>query len=353
MSFSVENFGKTNDDKEIHLIRVTNENGTVMELTDMGASWVTMLVKDKDGNMVDVVLGHSSGEFYQNNNGDQLGATVGRNANRISNHAFMLNGVKYELADNDSGANLHCGPDLYSSRLWAYEFIDDEEGVGVEFLLKSPDMDQGMPGNLDLSVSYVLTKDNSVVIEYNGICDKDTVVNLTNHSYFNLDGHKGGSIDEHELWVDANKATYSLTGNIADAKIYDIKGTPLDFSTQKKIGDCFITEYEPIKKYNGIDHNYCIDTDGADVKHIATLLSRESGIKMDVYSDRPGIQVYTGNWLNNSTTAKNGADYRKRYGVALETQQYPDAINHEDFPTPVIKANEAFNTCTVYKFSLV
>lgn len=350
---NISDFGKNKDGKEIHLFTLTNSMGTVLGLTDIGASVVSILVENKIGKMTDIVLGHKSGECYERYNGDLMGTIVGRNANRISGHAFQINGVRYELADNCHGMNIHSGPDLYSIRQWDYEILDGEEGDGVRFSLFSPDCDQGMPGNLNLSVTYILTEDNSVIIKYNAVSDKDTLFNVTNHSYFNLNGHDSGTVDEHYLWINAKTAAYSLTDDIADIKIEDILGTALDFSVKKTIGECIRSSYVPVKKCGGLDHNYCIVGGGEDVIHAACLESIKSGLKLDVYTDKPGIQVYTANWINNGYTPKNNAHYKPGCAVALETQFYPDAINHPEFPSPVLKADEMYESCTVYRISRI
>ena len=348
----VNDFGRTRDGRDIHLITITNSNGTVMELTDMGASLVSLYVSDRNGEMADVVLGHRSGECYERYNGDLFGTIVGRNANRISGHSFTLNGIRYELADNCRGLNIHSGPFLYGERLWEYEILDNEEGSGIVFSLFSPDGDQGMPGNLNVSVSYILSEDNSVIIRYNAISDKDTVINLTNHSYFNLNGHDSGSIDEHYLWINAEYSTYSLTDDMSDMCFHDIIGTSMDFTVMKPIGECVNSSYKPVKRCRGLDHNFCIRNGGGEVVHAARLESRLSGRRLDVYTDRPGLQVYTANGINNKFTIKNNAQYMPRCGIALETQHYPDAVNHPEFPSPFVRTGERFDSCTVYRFSL-
>ena len=237
MSVETANFGKTKDGMEIKLYTVTNSRNTVLKLTDMGAVWVSMNVRDKNGAYDDVVLGLESGEEYETRSYDAFGATVGRNANRIYGHRFVLNGKEYDLADNDSGKNLHSGPDMYYTRLWKGRFVCGEEGEGVEFSLFSPDGDQGMPGNLKVSVTYTLTEDDSVIIDYKAICDMDTVFNMTNHSYFNLGGHKSGSIDGHEVQINAKKFTFGTEGRVADDSLYGGDGTDLDFGKPRIIGD--------------------------------------------------------------------------------------------------------------------
>ncbi|MGN0369719.1 MAG: aldose epimerase family protein [Butyrivibrio sp.] len=353
MSIKVEPYGTTKDGKEIKLYTITNRNNTVLKLTDMGAIWVSMIVADKDGNMDDVVLGLDSGDHYETESYDAFGATVGRNANRICKHRFVLNGIEYNLADNDSGHNLHSGPDSYYTRLWKGEIIDDEEGQGVEFSLFSPDGDQGMPGNLNISVSYVLTEDDSVVIEYNGVSDADTIVNMTNHSYFNLGGHKSGSIEDELVWIDAEGFTFGADGVVTTGEIRDVSGTPLDFRQLKRIGDEIDAEYEPLNRCGGYDHNFCLKTNGESVELVAKVVCEKTGRVMDIFTDLPGLQMYTGNFINEKNPGKDGAVYHPRCGVAFETQFYPDAINQPQFPSPVVKAGEQFNYCTVYHFSVM
>ncbi len=353
MAIKVDSFGKTKDGRDIKLYTITNSNGTILKATDMGAVLVSIVVADKNGSMDDVVLGLKSGEEYELRNYDAFGATVGRSANRIGGHRFILNGKEYNLADNDNGNNLHSGPDMYFTRLWSGEVISDEEGEGVEFSLVSPDGDQGMPGNLNVSVSYVLTEDDSVVIEYNGVSDQDTIMNMTNHSYFNLCGHKSGSIEDELVWIDADRFTFGADGMVTTGEMRSVEGTPLDFTQLKRIGDEIEAEYEPLNRCGGYDHNFCLKTNGEDVELVAKVVDEKSGRVMDIFTDLPGIQMYTGNYISDKNQGKEGAVYHPREGVAFETQQYPDAINHPEFPSPIIKAGEIFNSCTVYHFGLI
>ena len=353
MAIKVEEYGKTKDGRDIHLYTITNSNNTVLKLTDMGAVWVSMIVADKDGNMDDVVLGLDSGESYETSNYDAFGAPIGRNANRIDGCRFTLNGKEYVLADNDSGRNLHSGPNYYFTRLWNAELIDDEEGQGVEFTLESPDGDQGMPGNMTISVSYVLTEDNSVVIEYNGISDADTIFNMTNHSYFNLGGHKSGTIEDELVWIDADTYTHGDNDHVTFDEVADVEGTPFDFRQLKLIGEELHSDYEILSSKGGYDHNFCLKTNGDTVEHVVKVVHEKTGRVMNIYTDRPGLQVYTGNYINPKNPGKDNAVYGPFHGVAFETHYYPDAINHPQFPSPIIRAGEPVNSCTVYSFTTI
>lgn len=352
MSVEVENFGKTKDGRDIKLYTVTNSGNTALKLTDMGAVWVSMLVRDKNGRTDDVVLGLQSGEEYETRSFDAFGATVGRNANRIFRHQFVLNGKEYDLADNDSGNNLHSGPDMYFTRLWDGRIVDGGDGEGVEFSLFSPDQDQGMPGNLRVSVTYVLTEDDSVRIEYKAQSDADTLLNLTNHAYFNLGGHNSGAVDDHKVWIDAERFTFGTEGRIVDETLYDVEGTPLDFRQPRRIGDELHSDQEFIKKKGGYDHNFCLENNGR-LALAARVSDEKSGRSMDIYTDRPGLQMYTGNYISTRNKGKDNAVYHPFWGVAFETQHYPDAINHPSFPSPILKAGEAFVSRTVYHFGVL
>lgn len=352
MSVEVSNFGRTKDGREIKLYTITNPGNTVLKLTDMGAVWVSMFVRDTDGRMDDVVLGLASGEEYELRSFDAFGATVGRNANRIFRHKFVLNGKEYDLADNDSGNNLHSGPDTYYTRLWESRTVRRPEGEGVEFSLFSPDKDQGMPGNLRISVTYILTEDDSVIIEYRAVSDADTLFNMTNHSYFNLGGHNSGAVDGHEVQINADKFTFGTDGRIADDELYSVEGTLLDFRQPKKIGDGMYSDDEFIKVKGGYDHNFCL-ADSGRLMPAARIVEPESGRVMEISTDMPGLQMYTGNYISTKNKGKDGATYYPYWGVAFETQHYPDAVNHPSFPSPVIRAGEEILSRTVYHFDVL
>ncbi len=353
MSITVEGFGTNKEGREIKLYTITNSQGASIQVSDMGAVWVSARFPDKEGHMDDVILGFESGEEYELRNYVGMGAIIGRNSNRISNHSFTLNGVKYELANNENGNNLHSGPDYYGNRIWDSEAVETELGEGVEFSLFSPHMDQGYPGNLKITVSYILTEDNSVMIEYNGVSDEDTVVNMTNHAYFNLGGHKSGKIYDHLVWIDADSYTRGADGVVTTGEKYPVEGTPMDFRQLKRIGDEIDADFEPLQRTSGYDHNFCLKTDCNEVELVAKVVEAKSGRVMDIFTNMPGMQMYTGNFLWDGNKGKEGMSYHRGDGVAFETQFYPDAVNHPQFPSPFVKAGESFCYNTIYHFTVM
>lgn len=352
MSITSSNYGMTKEGQQITLYTITNDNGVVLEVSDIGAVWVSIKVPDREGRIENVNLNLKDGEEYAYRSLDAFGAPVGRNANRIDGCKFSINGKEYTLADNDKGRNLHSGPNSYYTRMWQANPVDTESGEGVEFTLHSEDGDQGMPGNLDVTITYVLTPDNSVLIEYRGVSDADTIFNLTNHAYFNLDGYGAGSIENHLMWIDADEFLYGTGNAVSDDVPYAVEGTPFDFRQLKRVGDVINCDDPMITTRGGIDHNFCLKNKG-NMELVAKLVSEDSGRFMDVFTDLPGIQIYTGNYINNKNVGSNGATYDHYSGVAMETQFWPDAINHENFVSPILRAGDEFVTQTVYHFGVV
>ncbi len=322
-----------------------NKNGMIMEVSDFGATLYALLVPDKDGNLCDVVLGYDNPEGYEGPSGTFFGATVGRNANRIGNASYVLNGKTYELDKNDGNNNLHSGLDFYSFRIWDVKNTTENS---ITFSLHSPDGDQGYPGALDVDVTYTLSDDNTLQIEYHGIPDADTIVNMTNHSYFNLNGHASGDVLKHTLWVDADHYTRANAESIPTGEITPVDGTPMDFRVKKEVGRDIDADYEAVIFGKGYDHNWCLNNNGTFAK-VAEINADVSGITMEVYTDLPGVQIYSGNFLVEEL-GKQGVVYKKRQGICFETQYYPDAINHDNFEGPVCKAGEVYKTTTCYKF---
>ena len=353
MAITVEGFGKDKNGQEIKLYTITNESGASIQVSDMGAVWVSAKFPDRKGKLCDIILGFADGEEYEQHNYVGMGAIIGRNCNRISNHSFTLNGKKYELCDNCKGSNLHSGPNYYGSRIWDAEVVDTELGEGIEFSLFSPHMDQGFPGNLKITVTYILTDDNSVMIEYTGVCDEDTIVNMTNHAYFNLAGHKAGKIYDHFVWIDADYYTRGDGKIVTTGEKYPVDGTPMDFRQLKKIAEGINSDFEEIKSHGGYDHNYCLKTDCTDVELVAKMVEVNSGRVMNVFTNMPGMQFYTGNFLWEGNRGKDGAKYKSGDGVAFETQFYPDSVNYPQFPSPIVRAGEEFCYNTIYQFSVM
>jgi len=286
-------------------------------------------------------------------NGPNFGATIGRHANRIGGAAFELNGVKYELDKNDGRNNLHGGFDGYHKRLWSANVVEETDGTAMEFTYHSPDMDQGFPGNLDVKVTYKLTDADEVVISYDAVCDKDTVLNLTNHTYFNLAGHDAGSIVNHKVFIDADEFTYADEESIPNGDILKVEGTPMDFRTEKAIADDIDSDYHQTKWGKGFDHNWVLKTKKGELSLVATLKEENSGRYMETYTDLPGMQFYAGNFLDGTEIGKGGVSYGKRSGLCFETQYFPNAVNVPSFEQPIIKAGEKFNSVTKYVFKTI
>lgn len=338
-------FGLNKKGEETTLYTFENTNGMVMEVTDFGATLYALEVPAKDGKKYDVVLGYDSPVEYEDSDGTFFGATVGRNGNRIGQAKFILNGKEYQLDVNNGPNNLHSGLDFYSFRNWNVKNITDNS---ITFSLHSPDGDQGYPGALDVDVTYTLTADNEVKIDYYAVPDADTIVNMTNHSYFNLNGHDSGNILTHDVWIDADTITRVDADLIPTGELVSVEGTPMDFRTRKMIGKEIDNDYEALNYGKGYDHNWCLNNNGEFAK-VAELYGDKTGMVMEVYTDLPGVQMYAGNFLKEQK-GKKAAVYNHRQGVCFETQNYPDAINHENFPNPVFKKGQIYKTTTVYKF---
>lgn len=353
MGILKQSFGKSTDNRAVFLYEITNGSQMSIAVTDFGAALVKIVVPDKNGNQVDVALGYDTAEGYYEN-GCHFGAVIGRNGNRIGNASFEINGKRYQLAVNDNKNNLHSGPDWYRTRVWDVTEVNEEEN-SVTFRLFSPDGDQGFPGNFTCFVTYRLTEENEVVLHYQGSADTDTVVNMTNHSYFNLAGHDQGAeaMLEHEVQIFAPEYTPVFDSEaIPTGEIAPVAGTPMDFYTcPKKIGQDVEADFEQLKFTGGYDHNYALCRRKGDIRRAAKVVSSRTGIAMEVFTDLPGMQFYIGNFIEEEK-GKAGCIYHKRGGFCMETQYYPNACNEEAFETSVLKAGEEYDTTTVYKFSL-
>lgn len=350
MKITQKSFGKTKNGKEATLYTLTNSNGMKVSFTDFGAHIVSILVPDARGNVADVGLGFEDLAGYEENQFG-LGAFIGRHANRIGGAKFEINGKVYELEKNDGANNLHSAAVGYNKYMYDTEVYEDEDIASIEFSRLSPHMEQGFPGNLDVSVTYSLTEANELVIEYLAVSDKDTIVNLTNHSYFNLAGHNSGSVLNHKLWIKANQFTPTTPDLIPTGEIRDVTGTPMDFRTFKTIGQDINADYEPLKSAGGYDHNYVLDINGNEVEKVAELVEEKSGRRMEVFTNLPGMQLYSSNFLENVDRAKDGANYKKRDAVCFETQYFPNSCNIKSFPSCLLKAGKEYDPVTIYKFS--
>ena len=352
MKITQKSFGKTVRGEEATLYTLTNENGMKVSFTNFGANIVSIIVPDAKGNFADVNLGFENLAGYEENS-PGFGSFIGRHANRIGDAKFELNGKVYELDKNDGKNNLHGGFVGYNKLMYETEVYEDDDIASIEFSRLSPHMEQGFPGNLDVSVTYSLTETNELVIEYLAVSDRDTIVNLTNHAYFNLGGHNSGSILDHKVLIKANQFTPTTPDLIPTGEIRDVTGTPMDFRTLKTIGQDIDADYEPLVLAGGYDHNYVLDNSGTQVEKAAELIDDKTGRKMEVFTDLPGIQLYTANMLGPVKNSKDGAVYDKRCGVCFETQFFPNSINIQNFPSCMLKAGKEFDSVTIYKFSTI
>lgn len=340
----ISEFGSLKNGQKVRIFTMENDMGMSVAVTEYGANLVTLYVPDKNGDLKDVVLGYDNVTGYEEGT-VSIGATVGRNANRIGGAAFTINGKKYELEKNDHGNNLHSGPDVYNQRMWETENAEDGK---VTFLLHSADGDQGYPGSLDMRVTYELTEENELRITYDAVPDQDTIINMTNHSYFNLNGHNSGTVLGHQVMLNADDFTRADEESIPTGELVDVTGTPMDFRKAHALGDEIEADYEAIRFGGGYDHNWVLKNDGKFGK-VAQAEGEKSGIVMEVWTDLPGMQMYTANFLDGEK-GKEGTVYGRREAVCFETQYFPDAVNKENFPGPICKAGERYHTVTAYKF---
>ena len=332
------------------LYTMTNANGMEVCVTNFGGRIVSIMVPDKDGKMQDVVLGFDKvSDYFPENNQTDFGAAIGRYANRINQGKFTLDGVEYQLPQNNFGHCLHGGPTGWQYQV--YECVE-ADAKHVKLLRVSPDGDNNFPGEVKAYVTYTLTDDNKLDIASEATTTAPTVINMTNHSYFNLSGDPANhSVVEHLLSLNSTSYTpvdntYMTTGEIAP-----IEGTPFDFMHLKPIGQDIDADNEQIRNGNGYDHNWVLNTGGVISDMAAVLYCPETGITLFVYTDEPGIQVYSGNFLDGTITGKKGIVYKKRSGICLETQKYPDTPNKPEWPSAVLRPGETYHSHTIYAFS--
>jgi len=328
------------------LFTITNKNHMRLTLTDIGASIMNIIVFDKNSSEVDIALGYDSPEGYLSGN-DAHGATVGRIANRIGGGKITINDVVYHLDKNDGSNTLHGGNSKYFHRMWEAKVIDGDIPQ-VIFLLFSPDGDQGLPGNADISVTYSLTDENEIIIDYHATSDTPTVFNLTNHVYFNLNGHNAGSINDHLLRLDCTSFTKIDAELIPTGENIAVAETPMDFTAPKTLGADVNADYDQLILAGGYDHNYVINNPSFD-RPFAMAAGDKTGISMEVYTDLPGVQLYCGNFLKGKSKGKDNAKYGYREGFCLETQFFPNSPNTPAFPRNVFNAFEPFVSRTIYK----
>lgn len=346
MELIKKGFNNTTKGEEFNIYSIVNSKGEYISVTDFGACLVAIGVCDKSGNIVDVALGYDDVTGYEKDP-YYFGAIVGRNANRIAGGKFFINGKEYNIGTDPTGSyNLHSSPDVYNKRKWETEMEEDS----ITFSLHSPDKDQGFPGDFDVRVKYSWSEESDLKIEYSGVSNKDTLVNMTNHVYFNLNGEGKEDVMNHEVRINADVITASDEHSIVRGELMDVSGTPFDFRETKVLGRDAEIPHVQLERAGGYDHNFVINGEG--LREFANVYSPVTGIGLTVTSDLPGMQMYAGNYLGTEgvDSGKSGHKYGVHSGLALETQYFPNAINIPEFKQPLLKAGDNYSTTTIYKF---
>ena len=348
MNITKQEFGKTPEGKVADIYTLINDNNCELRITNYGGIIVSIKVPDKNGQLGDVVLGYNT-LFEYIENSPFFGALIGRYGNRIAKGKFELNGKTYTMAINNGPNHLHGGLKGFDKVLWNVKEIEQENAIGLELSYFSKDGEEGYPGNLNVTVNYLWTNDNELKIEYSATTDKTTVVNLTSHSYFNLAG-KGDNLN-HELMIDADKYTPVDEGLIPTGELVAVKGSPFDFTTPTKIGARIDDDCEQLKYGKGYDHNFVINNYDGSLRKVVSVYEPMSGRLMEVSTTEPGVQFYSGNYIDESMVGKDGVPYKARSGFCLETQHFPDSPNQPQFLSTTLEPGQKHWTTTVFKFS--
>ena len=343
-----ERFGKLPSGEVIDMLSIENSTGARVSIINYGGIITSFRVPDRNGKLDDVVLGYDTLEGYLNG-ASYFGAIVGRYANRIAQGKFTVNDKTYLLARNDGENHLHGGWKGFDKVFWSASEINEPAGADVQLSYLSKDGEEGYPGNLSVVVRYWLSEDNKLRVDYRATTDHDTIVNLTNHSYFNLAG--GGTILAHELLIDADLFTPIRAGLIPTGEMHSVVGTSMDFRSPTKIGARIEEEFEQLVLAGGYDHNFVLRSNGAKMKRAARVRERTSGRVLEVFTTQPGLQFYSGNFLDGSEVGRDGKAYHKHSGFCLETQHFPDSPNHPSFPSTVLRAGAEYHHATIFKFS--
>ncbi|MBN1361229.1 MAG: galactose mutarotase [Sedimentisphaerales bacterium] len=349
MDIDVKPFGTAPDGQAVRLYTLTNEQGMKAEIMTYGGIMLSLYAPDRDGNMGDVLLGYDNLDDYVKNN-PYFGALIGRYGNRIGGAKFTLDGTEYTLAANDNGNSLHGGVKGFDKVVWKDEPVWRADGVGVKLEYLSKDSEEGYPGNLQATVIYVLTNKNELRIEYKAMADKPTVVNLTQHNYYNLTGCQR-DILAHELMLNADRFTPVDAGLIPTGQLLPVEGTPMDFTESTAIGARIDADYQQLEYGGGYDHNWVLNKEGSGMTLAAEVYDPMTGRVMTVLTTEPAIQFYSGNFLDGTITGKDGVVYKHRYGLCLETQHYPDSPNKPRFPSTTLRPGQIYETTTIYAFT--
>jgi aldose 1-epimerase len=351
MKISTEKFGTTPEGNEITLYTLTNAQGIEVKIINFGAIIQSLKTPDRNGKLADIVLGFDNLKDYVGKH-PYFGAIVGRYGNRICKGKFTLDGKEYTLPINNPPNSLHGGLKGFDKLVWAATPFEDADSLGLKLTMTSPDGDEGYPGALTVTLTYTLTNDNQLKMHYEATTDAPTVLNLTNHSYFNLDGAGQGDILDQVITINADRFTPVDETMIPTGELRKVEGTPLDFRKAKPLGRDIAKTDEQLKLGLGYDHNFILNKAKADAMTLAARAQGpESGRVLEVFTTEPGIQLYSGNFLDSTNVGKGGITYAHRFGFCLETQHYPDSPNKPDFPTVILKPGEKYDTITIYKFS--
>lgn len=351
MKITKAGFGKTKQGEAVDLYTLSNNKGTEISITNYGATVVSLKTPDKAGNFDDVVLGFDSLEGYLQEANPYFGAIIGRYGNRIGGGTFTLKGKTYKLATNNGPNHLHGGNKGFDKVVWEASEFQTDGGVGVKLHYMSPDGEEGYPGNLDVTVRYTLSNNNELKIDYTATTDQETPINLTSHSYFNLTG-KGKTILDHQVMIKAAKIVAIDETSIPTGELMPVEGTPFDFRQPTAVGKRIGDNHEQLTRGIGYDHTFVLEGEAGNMRQVASVYEPTSGRMIEVLTEEPGMQFYTGNFLKGDLKGKGGAVYPHRGGLCLETQHFPDSPNHPQFPSVILKPGNTYQTATIYRFSV-
>lgn len=349
MSVIKEYYGTMPDGKEVFEYTIENSRNVKASIITYGATLNRFVCPDRNGEFADILVGFDSLEGHLENPGYYCGQTVGQYANRLCGGKFKIGETEYNATLNENGKNCLHGGGEYSHALWNAIIVDDDK---VEFSYHSADGNEGFPGNVDIAVTFTLDDDNTLIIDYCAVSDKDTIINLTNHAYFNLGTTKNGNILSHELTLMCDAYTPTDSDSIPTGEIRSVEGTAFDFREAKPIGRDINSDDIQLVQARGYDHNFCINGESGKIKKFAHVFDPKTGRMLDAYTDLPGVQLYTGNFMSGEDTGKDGIKFDKQYAFCLETQFYPDTPNHKNFPQCILKAGKKFMTTTEYRVSV-
>lgn len=344
-------FGRLNDGTEVYEFTLQNPGGMRVKIINYGAIVMSIEVPDRNGKLGDVILGYDDLDGYINDNSYQ-GAIVGRYGNRIAKGKFTLEDIEHQVTVNDGENHLHGGRKGFFKSIWNSEPIQSETDPALKLTYLSPDGEEGYPGNVNIEVIYTITEENALKIEYTGTTDKITILNPTHHSYFNLTADPNKTILDNELMINADKTTEVGAGLIPTGKLVDVENTPMDFRTPTKIGARINADDAQLKLGFGYDHNWVLNNFDKQIRKAVELYDSSTGRLMEIFTDQPGMQFYSGNFLDGTIKGKKGISYQYRTGLCLEAQLFPDSPNKPDFPSATLKPGEKYSQTTIYKFSV-